>query len=62
MMIVRAGMMLSAISRAGAVLSDQGYIARAVEAANFLHNNLTDPESGKLYRAAYCDKEGKITL
>ena len=46
-------MMLSAMSRAAAVLQDATYLARAVAAAEFLHAGLSDPCTGRLYRAAY---------
>jgi len=44
------GMMLSAYARAYDVLGDEAYRETAVQAANFLLDELYDEESGRLYR------------
>lgn len=55
------GMMLSAISCAGAVLTEPRYLERAEAAERFMAEHLTEASTGELYRAAYRGQQGEVT-
>nr|XP_053626550.1 spermatogenesis-associated protein 20-like isoform X1 [Cherax quadricarinatus]XP_053626551.1 spermatogenesis-associated protein 20-like isoform X1 [Cherax quadricarinatus] len=54
------GMMLGALARAGAVLGDQMYIQRALQAAEFVMSHLLKDD--KLLRAAYAVPNNEVSL
>ena len=52
--------MLGAMTRAGAVLGDDQYLQRAIEAAEFVKTHLY--KDGKLLRAAYATPDSGVSL
>lgn len=54
------GMMITAMARAGAVLGEEKYTQRALEAGNFIKTQLY--KDGKLLRAAYASQGGGVSL
>lgn len=54
------GLMLSAYARVGAVLGDKGLLDRAVQAANFLKEQLWDAELQTILRSCYCGEEMEV--
>lgn len=55
-----AGLMISALARAGAVLKDATYVERAVRAAQFVREHLHDAQSGRLLRSCYRGEHGQV--
>ncbi len=45
------GLMISAFAKAGAVLGEPAFVARAEKAARFLRTEMADPQSGELLRS-----------
>ncbi|KAG0724241.1 Spermatogenesis-associated protein 20 [Chionoecetes opilio] len=54
------GMMITAMARAGAVLGEEKYTRRALQAASFIKTHLY--KDGKLLRAAYASPAGGVSL
>ncbi|XP_063846156.1 spermatogenesis-associated protein 20-like isoform X2 [Scylla paramamosain] len=54
------GMMITAMARAGAVLGEEKYTQRALEAGNFIKTQLY--KDGKLLRAAYASQDSGVSL
>lgn len=54
------GLMISGYAKAGFVLKQQSYIARAIEAATFIKNHLYDEENKTLLRCCYKLDEERV--
>ena len=54
------GLMISGVCAAGNALGNKEYIDLGVKAATFLHENMWNKETKRLYRSAYTGKDGDV--
>jgi uncharacterized protein YyaL (SSP411 family) len=54
-----AGLMISALARAGQILGRDTYVERAAKAAEFVRQHLYDGQSGRLLRSCYRGGDGQ---
>ena len=55
-----SGLMISGFARAGQVLGEAAYTARAVRAAAFVKKYLYDEQTGRLLRSCYTGETGEV--
>lgn len=54
------GLMITGFAKAGQALQDDGYIQRAVTAANFVKKHLYNPTAETLLRSCYRGTDGDV--